>query len=64
MIRTEVESRISLNKVKLTTGRRAVEAHIDWEGQRFETLRMTKGLCVEDLRKKCGLNKEILYIIL
>lgn len=54
-MKTEFESRIEFNRIKLHMKRMpAFHATVYWNGQLYETVRRTKGACVADLKLKAG----------
>ena len=57
-MKTELESRISFTKIKLNARKQPVfEASVYWNGRLHETIKVTKELCVEDLKIKAGINQ-------
>jgi hypothetical protein len=53
---TEFESRISFNKIKLRARKQAVyQAAIYWNVELYETIKATKDLCIEELKRKAGI---------
>ena len=56
-MKTEFESRISFNNIKLRVGKKAVEAHVYWNNQHHETIKATKELCIADLKLKANIKE-------
>lgn len=52
-MKSEFESRISFQKIKLHARKQLVYmAAIYWNGELHETIKATKELCIEDLKRK------------
>lgn len=58
-MKTEFESRVEYRKVKLRyiprNGSQPYEATVYWNGQLYETIKISKELCLKDLKRKAGL---------
>lgn len=51
--KSEFESRIEFHSIKLA-GRKCFESTVFWGGQLYESLKLTKELCISDLKRKAN----------
>lgn len=57
-MKSEFESRISFSSYKDRFGRKLITANVYWNNKTYESIKVTRDLCIADLKIKAGVKEQ------